>query len=651
MRAEGSADTSIEGMVAGALPARGDVLLIVPPVASLKQPLLGPALLQAIGRRAGFRIHLLYANAIFAHVIGRHTYRALARMANHSLLGERVFSSAAYGLPLLGHAADRLRASFEERIAEHETEIEWSDYVRAAEAAEAWADGVAAAVTRLDYAIIGCATMFEQTSASVALLKRIKRLRPEIVTILGGANCEDEMAEGIRALCADADYIFSGESDRTFPAFLSQVLSGRLPQGPLIVGSPVSELDPLPTPSYVDYFSQLERLFPHSSENRTLWNGIHLPLESSRGCWWGQKHHCTFCGLNGTGMAYRKKSPDRVLEQLQQLALEYPADADTMKVSMTDNIMPYEYFRTLAPRLRNGARRTTIFYEQKANLSLEDLLTLKDAGIDVIQAGIETLSTSYAKRMRKGVTASHNVTLLRHAASARIQMKWNLLTHFPADQVEELRQMLGLIPLLRHLPPPDGVFRLSIDRFSPYFTHPDEHGVRNVRPLPAYAEVFPRGVPLSKLAYYFEADYDCDSRRHPELFTALKDEVRRWRAAWRPDRHAPPLLSVERTSGPYREATGKNFILIDTRGLPGTQALWMLDDDEAFLLLVPRRLNRSAPIQWALEAKLGVVLDECFVPLATAEPGLLLDLEREVRPERGPALHTWEGSPREAPRA
>ncbi len=41
---------------------------------------------------------------------------------------------------------------------------------------------------------------------------------------------------------------------------------------------------------------------------------IFVPYETSRGCWWGQKKHCTFCGLNPLGMNYRAKSPERAVE-------------------------------------------------------------------------------------------------------------------------------------------------------------------------------------------------------------------------------------------------------------------------------------------------------------------------------------------------
>ena len=41
-------------------------------------------------------------------------------------------------------------------------------------------------------------------------------------------------------------------------------------------------------------------------------------IEFSRGCWWGQIHPCTFCGLNGKINIYREKSPQRLLEEIPQ---------------------------------------------------------------------------------------------------------------------------------------------------------------------------------------------------------------------------------------------------------------------------------------------------------------------------------------------
>ena len=50
-----------------------------------------------------------------------------------------------------------------------------------------------------------------------------------------------------------------------------------------------------------------------------------LPVESSRGCWWGQKSHCTFCGLNGEGMRFRPRARSGV-ERVHELAARYGSE-------------------------------------------------------------------------------------------------------------------------------------------------------------------------------------------------------------------------------------------------------------------------------------------------------------------------------------
>ena len=64
----------------------------------------------------------------------------------------------------------------------------------------------------------------------------------------------------------------------------------------------IREMDTLPFPDYSDYFHDLER----SSSAINIFPT--LLFETSRGCWWGAKSHCTFCGLNGGSMTFRSKT-------------------------------------------------------------------------------------------------------------------------------------------------------------------------------------------------------------------------------------------------------------------------------------------------------------------------------------------------------
>ena len=92
--------------------------------------------------------------------------------------------------------------------------------------------------------------------------------------------------------------------------------------------------------------------------------------------------------------------------------------------------MPYTYFRTLLPRLAGAFPGVTIFFEQRASLSLSQLLALKRAGVTCIQPGIELLSTRFSL-MNKGLLTRQNLLLLRNARTVGIDLIWNLLWDSP----------------------------------------------------------------------------------------------------------------------------------------------------------------------------------------------------------------------------
>ena len=279
-------------------------LLIVPPFAAIDRPSLGIHLLQAVARQAGHEVRVLYANLLLARQIGLEFYRTICYAPTGYLLGERFFTLAAFA------EEPRGAATFGERRTQPSVDdnftFDFARYDLLRKQAAEWCDELVQQIAQYSFRVVGATTTFEQTSASIAILNRIKRLSPETVTIIGGANCEGEMADGIASLPAAVDHIFSGESEATFPAFLTGLTNGRPFTEKILEGTPNSDLEGLPTPSFDDYYTQFQMILGETLSGSA--NDLWLPYESSRGCWWGQKHHCTFCGINGRGMAFRQKS-------------------------------------------------------------------------------------------------------------------------------------------------------------------------------------------------------------------------------------------------------------------------------------------------------------------------------------------------------
>ena len=146
-----------------------------------------------------------------------------------------------------------------------------------------------------------------------------------------------------------------------------------------------------------------------------------------------------------------------------------------------------------------------------------------------VQLGIETFSTPLLRRINKGTTAIQNLQTLKWFAETGMVVEWNLLYGFPGEDPAEYEAMTQLLPSLYHLPPPLGCGRVRSDRFSPYFMHPKQHGIANLRPAAAFSYVFPfPREALAGLAYYFDFDY-ADGRRVEDYMGPLLERVAAWR--------------------------------------------------------------------------------------------------------------------------
>ena len=460
------------------LGAESDAVIIVPPFADIYRPSLGVHLLQAAAEQAGLRVRVLYANLLFATLSGEDLYNAICIGNYEWLWGERIFAHAAFGLPPLGYQTEKLPEQIAKRRQSKKVEATFEQFAALEREAGPFCSALGERFSSLRIRVAGATTTFHQTAAAVALLAQVKRAQPEAITAIGGANCEGEMARGIASLNAPIDYIFSGECESVFPDFLRRAVAGQaLPADRIVRGEACFDMDSLPEPCFEEYFAQLDNALPAWRENESeIW----LPYETSRGCWWGARQHCTFCGLNGETMAFRQKSPDRAIAGAKRLLSRYPSP----HLGMIDNILPHSYFRTVLPRLAEELPTPArIFYETKANLTLEQVQLLRRAGVYRIQPGIEALSSSLLRRMKKGVLARQNLALLRYARAAGLVLNWNLLCEFPGDQREDYDATLALLPLIHHLMPPTGLCPLSIDRFSPYFREAAAYGITHLEPL------------------------------------------------------------------------------------------------------------------------------------------------------------------------
>ena len=360
-----------------------DIALVSMPYPPLNQPSMALGLLVAALRGDGMAATALYPCLDFAEEIGLDAYGFVSDSKQEYLVGEWTFAPAAFGADAPDDPGylDRLlaqpvtRAVLQRNPALGDPRL-LLERIRAA--AEPFVARLAREIVATGVQIVGCTSTFTQHVPSLALLRHVKALDPAITTMIGGANCEGLMGVATKRAFGWVDYVVSGEADLLLPMLCRRVLDGTagkgdLPEGvigadhPALVGAApaprvaIDDMDLTPAPDFDDYFAAL------SASPLTTCIVPGLAMETSRGCWWGAKHHCTFCGLNGGNMAFRSKPADRVLAELDSLAERH----SITKFNIVDNILDLSYIKSLLPRLVRPVP-FTLFYEKIGRASCRE---------------------------------------------------------------------------------------------------------------------------------------------------------------------------------------------------------------------------------------------------------------------------------------
>jgi magnesium-protoporphyrin IX monomethyl ester (oxidative) cyclase len=528
-------------------------------------------------------ITVVHAQHDFAVMLGLPLYRFLAD-SETALAGEFLFSTVVF--PTCDAQAEAYLAQYcPDRVAE---------MLRVRGQILGFLDRFIAEHGLADADLVAMTSLYQQTMPSLALARRLRALSPDQVIVMGGGNCEGAMGKALIRNFDCLDYVFSGCGLVSFPHFLRSLLQGdraacdridgvfsranrcdidwdlaatasAVPRGAVTAPAaawavvpqvglhgrerPVGDVVALDYSDFLDSFdARIKPLAPALKPR--------LALETSRGCWWGEKSHCTFCGSCGWDISYRQMTPDQAVAYLNDAVARHQGRA--VYFECVDQLLPKAYPDEVMPHLAlpdDGG----LFYEVRTTLSEAHLRRLRDAGVRTIQPGVEALSSSLLKLMAKGVTAAHNLAHLRRCAELGITPFWILLIGLPGEDAGYYSLYRRLLPRLTHLPPPLGVSPIGFHRNSPYTWYPEKYGIV-VRPAATYRHIYRLpDAEIADLAYFFDdatpdPAYRRNARRHgPDI--GLLVEI--WRRAWMTGNGAVPQLHFDRREG--------RTVVVDTR--------------------------------------------------------------------------------------
>jgi ribosomal peptide maturation radical SAM protein 1 len=516
------------------------VALVNMPFSYSKYPSIQLGTLSALLKSQGIPVDCHYLNVRFAHKIGVPLYEMICE--KRALFGEWLFSYLLFRDHPKRVDYPRVFKPVFEQIAQQSGRAIGYFEEMATRIAPQFLTQMLTAIDWEQYRIVGFTSTFDQNVASLTMAKLIKDLYPNVTIAFGGANYDGEMGlEYFRAF-PFIDHVVVGEGEEAFPNLVRYVFDGSSGQAPVGVtarrGDQIAftpnqglftDFAKTGPPDYDDYYHLLAELGEAAQGLDRI-----LPYEGSRGCWWGEKHHCTFCGLNASSMKFRSKTPEQVAKEMSYLSHRY----DTARFRLVDNIIEMKYIDELFGKFADAHCDLDVFIETKSNLHKSQIRTLAVGGVKCMQPGLESLSPTQLKAMDKGVTPMQNIVCLKWSFYYRVAVSWNILLGFPGETNEDYQRQIDLIPSLVHLQPPEATGKFWLERFSPYYTRPRDYGVKITGPGMAYEYVYDaRYVDLKKVAYDFEYkldDWPVDPHVYQELVSAVEGWQRLHRSSDRP---------------------------------------------------------------------------------------------------------------------
>ena len=487
-----------------------DVVLLSPPYDFPPRPSIALSLFRQCLNEAGLRSRVFYPMFRLSHILGTELAKKIDIYPYICGLEEFLF---AHLTDVENNCSNEEYARFLSRKFPFLPFGEVLSMINEAEEkARQCLDEIAEEIAQIRPGVLAVSSIFSQMNGALAVIKRVKELSPETVTLLGGTNVSGDSGAAVLRHYSSVDYVFFGEGDEVF-ADVCKIALGLMP-GPMpygVVGHGEDLPDPVPHrmtqdmnkvcyPDYSDFLAEWAKelaggygtpmfgeQYVEANKAALYLSGSNyaLYLEGSRGCWWGQKHPCTFCGLNGRMNAYRFKTAERICDEILTMSRKY----ENNLIQLTDNILSFDAMDKLLPMLRDSGAALSLIGEVKTNLKEEDIIRLKQAGFLIVQPGIESLNDHLLKLMNKGNYAAAHVAFLKYCRKHGLGLSWNLLMSIPGETEEDYEELIALIPKIVHFTPPIGSFPIMFQRYSAYLAAPEKYGLE-LRPLEMYRYIY-----------------------------------------------------------------------------------------------------------------------------------------------------------------
>ena len=273
---------------------------------------------------------------------------------------------------------------------------------------------------------------------AVNVLKDIKRIDPQILTVMGGPHVSFCARETLKA-CPQLDIIVIGEGERTIVELVLTARDGRAWSGVDGIAyrnhskicitekrKPIENLDDLPLPN--------RRLLP-LGRYRAL--GMPISLTTSRGC----PYKCIFCvGRKMVGAKVRYRSAVNIVDEL-----EYLNELKFRQINIADDLFTANRNHCIAvcdEIIKRGLQLKWTSFARVDTVSDAVLTKMKAAGCNAVSFGIETANPQILKTIKKGITLKQVEEAVDMCNRAAILPYASFILGLPGETPETIQETM-----------------------------------------------------------------------------------------------------------------------------------------------------------------------------------------------------------------
>ena len=284
--------------------------------------------------------------------------------------------------------------------------------------------------------VLGLSVFKGNIPSSLFTFTLAKRLDPHIKTVMGGGVFADQLALGSDSLKeflvkteGIVDTLIIGEGERLF----LKLLKGELPPERRVF-----------TREDVDneYLDLNQALLPDFSDfDNQYYNN--MAYYTSRGC----PFQCTFCSETVRWGKYRKKSPNRVAEEMEILSRKYDNQLFLMCDSLLNPIID-----DLSQALIDAD--LSVYWDSYLRIDrrvcdIKNTTMWRRAGFYRARLGVESGSPHVLRLMRKGISVDNIRAAVSNLAEAGIKTTTMWVVGHPGETERDFQETLDLIEELR----------------------------------------------------------------------------------------------------------------------------------------------------------------------------------------------------------